>query len=315
MKPAASVIIPNWNGLAYLPTCLQALAAQSWRDFETILVDDASTDASVAYVAAHFPWVRILRRRRNGHFCQAVNTGIAAARGETIVLLNSDTEAEPGWLAALLSGLAAHPEAGIAASKLLLFDRRQILHSAGDFLRSDGRPGNRGVWEEDHGQYDQAVWVFSACAGAAAYRRAMLEEIGLFDEDFVAYCEDVDLAFRAQLAGWRCLFVPTARVYHHLSATGGGVGASYLCGKNFINLVVKNMPAELLRRYGWRIARAQLRLAWDAARRWQQPAARAWLRGQLAAIRQSPQMLAKRRAIQARRRVPVSTLAALLEAA
>ncbi|GIW05668.1 MAG: glycosyl transferase [Dehalococcoidia bacterium] len=315
MTVAASVIIPNWNGRAYLPTCLGALARQTRQDFETILVDDASTDDSVRYVEDAFPWVRIVRRRRNGHFARAVNTGIREARADVIVLLNSDTEAEPGWLAALLAALDAYPEAGMVTSKLLLFDRRTVIHSAGDVLRIDGRPGNRGVWEEDRGQYDGSPWVFGACAGAAAFRRAMLEEIGLFDEAFTAYCEDVDLSFRAQLAGYRCRFVPEARVYHHVSATGGGVGASYLCGKNFINVIVKNMPAELLRRHWPKIAAAQARLALEALRHVRQPAARAWLRGQLAAAGQLPSMIAKRRRIQASRRVSISAIEALLEAA
>lgn len=314
MTVAASVIIPNWNGRAHLPICLGALARQTRQDFETILVDDASTDDSVAYVEAAFPWVRILRLRRNGHFARAVNAGIAAARADVIVLLNNDTEAEPGWLAALLGALEAHPEAGMATSKLLLFDRRRVIHSAGDLLRVDGRPANRGVWEDDHGQYDDARWVFGACGGAAAFRRAMLNEIGLFDEAFIAYCEDVDLSFRAQLAGYRCRFVPEARVYHHLSATGGGSQASYLCGKNIINVLVKNLPAPLLRRYWPKIVRAQAALALDALRHARQPAARAWLRGQLAAVGQLPTMLAKRRRIQATRRVPIAAIEALLEA-
>ncbi|MCS6802702.1 MAG: glycosyltransferase family 2 protein [Chloroflexota bacterium] len=314
MTVAASVIIPNWNGRAYLPTCLGALARQTRQDFETILVDDASTDDSVRYVAEAFPWVRIIRLRRNGHFARAVNLGICAARSEVIVLLNNDTEPEPGWLEALLAALEAHPEAGMATSKLLLFDRRNVLHSAGDLLRLDGRPGNRGVWEEDRGQYDESRWVFGACGGAAAFRRAMLEEVGLFDEAFTAYCEDVDLSFRAQLAGYRCRFVPEARVYHRLSATGGGPRASYLCAKNIINVLVKNMPAELARRHWPKIVWAQARLASEALRHARQPAARAWLRGQLAALGQLPTMLAKRRRIQARRRVPIAAIEALLEA-
>ncbi|MFN8533801.1 MAG: glycosyltransferase family 2 protein [Dehalococcoidia bacterium] len=315
MKPAASVIVPNWNGLAHLPICLGALARQTRHDFETILVDDASTDESVRYVEDAFPAVRIVRRSRNGHFCRAVNTGIDAARADTIVLLNSDTEAEPTWLDALLTSLDAHPEAGMATSKLLLFDRRTVLHSAGDFLRLDGRPGNRGVWQEDRGQFDQSTWVFGACGGAAAYRRAMLDEIGRFDEDFTAYCEDVDLSFRAQLAGYRCVFVPEARVYHHVSATGGGAGASFLCGKNFVNVVVKNMPAGLLRRHWPKIVAAQLALSLDALRHLRHRSARAWLRGQAAAIGQLPAMLAKRRRIQAARRTSIPAIEAMLEAA
>ena len=116
------------------------------------------------------------------------------------------------------------------------------------FFTPGGVPGNRGVWRRDDGRYDEPCQVFGACAGAALYRRSMLEEIGLLDEDFRGYCEDVDLSFRAQLAGYRCIYAPGARVYHRLSATGGGPVASFLCGRNFISVVVKDMPGALWRR-------------------------------------------------------------------
>src|SRR5206468_12982111 len=154
-------------------------------------------------------------------FAPAVNVGVQDTETPIVVLLNNDTEPEPAWLERLLGGLE-HPATGMAASKLLLFDRRNVIHSAGDYYTSSGLPGNRAVWEEDAGQYDRELDVFGPCGGAAAYRRSMLDAIGLFDEQLGAYCEDVDLAFRAQLAGYRCRFVPEARVYHRLSATGGG---------------------------------------------------------------------------------------------
>ncbi|MCS7002099.1 MAG: glycosyltransferase family 2 protein [Dehalococcoidia bacterium] len=309
----ASVIIPNYNGMAHLPTCLTALARQTETDFEVIVVDNNSTDDSRAFIATAFPTTRVLHLQRNrSFFSGAVNAGIAIARGDVIVLLNNDTEAEPTWLAELLAALDAAPDAGMATSKLLLFDRRHVIHSTGDLYRRDGRPDNRGVWEEDHGQYDDAIDVFGGCGGALALRRSMLAEVGLFDEDFIGYCEDVDLSFRAQLLGYRCVFAPRARVYHRLSATGGGPRASYLCGRNFINVIVKDMPTPLLRRYGARIVWAQARLAWRALRHAREPAGRAWLFGQLAALRDLPVMLAKRRHIQASRRAPLATLDARL---
>ena len=307
-----SVVIPNYNGQHLLPTCLESLRAQRHPGFEVIVVDNASTDGSASLLEARYPEVRVIRLERNHYFSGAVNAGIRACSSEAVALLNNDTEAEPDWLSELCRALASHPEAGMAASKMLLFDRRDVINSAGDYYRLDGIPGNRGVWEVDCGQYDREEEVFGPCAGAALYRRRMLDDIGLFDEDLVAYCEDVDLSWRAQLAGWKSIYVPTARVYHRLSSTGGGPFASFYCGRNFINVAVKNLPAFLLRRYWHRIVGTQLALAWEALRHVREPAARARLSGQFAAVRQLPAMLDKRRAVQKVRRVSDERLVSVL---
>ena len=308
-----SIIIPNWNGMHLLPTCLDALRRQTYKDFEVLVVDNASEDGSVELLQREYPDVKVIRLERNRFFSGAVNEGIRRSSGEIIVLLNNDTEVEPQWLAELTKALDENPEAGMVASKMLLFDRREVLNSAGDYYQRDGVPGNRGVWERDEGQYDSAVAVFGACAGAAAYRRRMLDEIGLLDEDFVGYCEDVDLNFRAQLTGYKCAFAPRARVYHRLSATGGGPVASYLCGRNFINVVVKDMPASLLKKYWPSIIGAQLRYVKESLIHFREPAARARLRGQFAAILALPSMLAKRKVIQASRKVSDEYIDSILE--
>jgi GT2 family glycosyltransferase len=311
-RPTVSVIVPNWNGARLLPTCLASLRRQTYPPLETIVVDGASTDESVALVRRCFPEVRVLVLDANRGFAGNVNAGLRAARGEILALLNNDAEADPAWLAELVQGFATDPRVGICAAKMLLYDRRHVLNAAGDVFHRDGTPGNRGVWQEDRGQFDTPEYVFGASGGAAAYRRQMLEDVGLFDERLFMYCEDVDLCFRAQLLGYRCLYVPTARVYHRLSATGGGPLASYYCGRNFLYVLLQNMPASLLRRYGLRMLRAQLRLALEALRHAREPAARARLRGQLAALRALPDILRRRRAIQARRRVPDAYIASLL---
>lgn len=310
--PSVAVIIPNWNGTHLLPTCLDALRRQTYWDFEVVVIDNASTDPSRDLIRSRYPEVRVIELPRNVFFAGAVNAGIRATSGPYVALLNNDTEVEPEWLGALVRALESHPEAGLAASKMLLFDRRDVINSAGDLYRVDGTPGNRGVWEVDRGQYDDSRLVFGACGGAALYRRSMLDDIGLFDEDFVGYCEDVDLNFRAQLAGYRCVFVPEARIYHRLSATGGGPLASYLCGRNFINVIAKDVPGPFLRRFGGQILTAQARLAWQALRHWREPAARARLRGQAAALRTLPLMLRKRRRVQAGRRVDLAYLESVL---
>jgi GT2 family glycosyltransferase len=186
---------------------------------------------------------------------------------------------------------------------MLLFDRRDVFHTAGDYYRVDGIPGNRGVWELDVGQYDREEYVFSACGGSAAYRRGMLDQIGLLDEAFFFSCEDIDLAWRAQLTGWRCVYAPHAVVYHKLRATGGGVTASFYDGRNFIYLLAKDYPGDLWRLHWRSVLRAQLRITGEALRAWRGEAARARLRGQLAGLWGLPKMMRKRRSVQRSRTV------------
>jgi len=291
-----SVIIPNWNGvqLNLLPTCLKSLREQTFRDFETIVVDDCSTDGSPSYIGKEYPEVRLIALERNRGFAPAVNEGIRAARGEVIVLLNNDTEADARWLEEIARAVDEKPRAGIVACKLRLFDQREHIHSAGDFYRVDGIPGNRGVWEEDCGQYDDARGVFGACGGAAAYLKTMLDEIGGFDEALGSYCEDVDLNWRARLAGYAVAYAPRAIVYHRVSATGGGALSSYFVGRNFIWVLAKNYPASLWEKYRRRILAAQWQITRDALRNFRGAAARSRLRGQIAGVLGLPRWLKRR---------------------
>jgi GT2 family glycosyltransferase len=313
--PRVSVIIPNWNGARWLPVCLRSLEKQTYRDFEIVVVDNASTDDSRTLLARDFPNARVLALDANRFFAGAVNRGIRATASEIVVLLNNDTEAEPTWLEELVRALEANPRAGMAATKLRLFDDRAKLHSAGDFYRADGVPGNRGVWEIDNGQYDDAQIpppLFGVCGGACAYRRAMLDAIGLLDEDLEFNCEDVDLNWRARLAGYDCVFAPRAVVYHMLSASGGGKFASYYVGRNFIAVLAKNYPTDLWKRYWRKILAAQFAITRDALRHWRGEAARARLRGQLAGVRALPRYLRKRQAVQALKRVSDAEIENLL---
>lgn len=314
-NPRVSVIIPNWNGARLLPTCLRALEGQTFRDFEIVVVDNASSDDSRALLAREFPNVRVIALNENRFFAGAVNEGIRQTTSEIVVLLNNDTEAEATWLEELLRALDANPRAGMAATKLRLFDAREKLHSAGDFFRVNGTPGNRGVWEIDTGQYDNPSSppaLFGVCGGACAYRRAMLDEIGLFDEDLQFNCEDVDLNWRARLAGYECVFAPKAIVYHMLSASGGGAFASYYVGRNFIAVLAKNYPGALWRKYRGEIFAAQFAITRDALKHWRGESARARLRGQLAGIFALPRYLKKRQAVQAMKRISDGEIEQLL---
>jgi GT2 family glycosyltransferase len=310
--PLVSVIIPNWNGAAHLPTCLESLRRQRMGVFETIVVDNASSDDSLALLARDYPEVETLALSTNRGFAGACNVGMRAARGTFLALLNNDTEVEPDWLAAVVDAFRRHPEAGMVASKMLLFDRRDTFHTAGDFYRVDGIPGNRGVWQKDVGQYDEEEYVFSACGGSAAYRREMLDQVGLLDEDFFYSCEDIDLAWRAQLAGWRCVYVPQAVVYHKLSATGGGTTASFYDGRNTIYVLAKDYPGDLWRRHWSAIVRAQMRIVGEALRSWRGEAARARLIGVLAGLGGSSRMVRKRSQVHQQRTVDRAYLESIL---
>ena len=309
-----SVIIPNWNGAAHLPECLAALHAQTDRDFEVLVVDNNSTDESLRLLAARHSAVRVIALQHNAGFTGACNAGLSAAFGSLLVLLNNDTAAAPDWLAEVRAAFARNPNAGSVASRMLLYDKRDTLHTAGDLFGSDGMPANRGVWQRDTGQYSEGE-VFSACGGSAAYRRSMLEETGLLDERFFFSCEDVDLGWRAQLRDWRCVYAPRAIVYHKLASTGGGPTASYYDGRNSIHVLVKDLPGIVWRRHWHSIMRRQLQLALQALRSWRGAAARARLRGQLAGIAAVPAMLAARRRVQAARLISDARVLALLSSA
>ncbi len=309
---SVSVVVPTRNGARFLPTCLEALRRQTRRPEAVVVVDDGSTDETRELLARQYPDVVLVTHERSRGVARSFNDGIRATRTPLVALLNNDTEAEPTWLERVCAPLDESPEVGLVASKLLLFHRRTILHSAGDFFGRDGVPGNRGVWQEDRGQFDALDETFGPCAAAAAYRRSLLDTLGLFDETLGSYCEDADLSFRARLAGYRCRFVAAARVYHHLSATGGGPLASYYVGRNVIWVVAQDLPGPLLGKYWPCIVARQLAIAGEALRHWREPAARARLKGQMAGLRGLPERLARRRVVQRGRRVSIPALDAAL---
>ncbi|NWJ98120.1 MAG: glycosyltransferase [Chloroflexi bacterium] len=314
-----SIIIPNYNGAKFLPGCLDSIAAQTLAPLETIVVDDASTDNSVRLLGEEYSWVKVIARKKNGLFAAAVNDGIDAAQAEIIVLFNNDAEAEPNWLAAIDHTLREQPEIDAVASKIMLYDQPGFLHTAGDYYRANGVPGNRGAWQEDKGQYDRAEEVFGACAAAAAYRRAALDEVRsdhpdgkVLDESLTMYLEDVDLNLRLRLRGRRTLYQPAALVRHRLSATGGGTRSSYQCGRNFIVVAFKDLPSEILRSNLCSILRSQLGYTLFSLRHLRLATERARLKGQWDGLRALPATLRQRKQVQAHRQVSTAYFVNLL---
>lgn len=248
-NPAVSVIVPSMNGRQFIGDCLSSLERQRAKDFETIVVDNGSTDGSVEYVKQAFPWVAaVVANQSNLGFARACNQGIGSSRGDLIALLNNDTEADVAWIEEMVSAAQRSPDAGMFASKTLFFDRRDTIDTAGHLIYPDGLNRGRGRLELDRGQYDDKTDVFFPSGAAAVYRRRMLDEIGLFDEHHFAYGDDTDIGIRGRLAGWRCIFVPRAVVYHRYSATTGEYSPIkvFLVERNRIWIVWKYFPARHL---------------------------------------------------------------------
>jgi GT2 family glycosyltransferase len=245
LKPVVSIIIVNWNGLAHLPDCLDSLADQTFRDFEVILVDNGSVDDSVSFVRECYPWVKLVVLDENMGFATGNNRGLYCAHGDYIITLNNDTRAEPDWLEALVRTAEAHPGAGMVGCRICSFADPDIVDSIGMGICLDGMSRGRfrnRRWSSLCLLDEEKILFPSACA--ALYKRAMIDEIGFFDDDFFAYAEDSDLGLRGRLAGWEALLATRAVVYHKYSQSSGSFSAFkvYLVERNHYWVVLKNFP-------------------------------------------------------------------------
>jgi GT2 family glycosyltransferase len=314
---AVSVIVVNWNGREHLELCLGSLLQQTQPGVEVVLVDNASSDGSVAFVRERFPGtVRVVEQQANLGYAGGLNAGIRAARGRYLVALNSDTEVAADGMARLVAAADRWPNAGMFAPKILFFDDRRVLDNVGHLLYADGLSRGRGRLETDCGQYDQEEEIVLPSGCAVLLRRAMLADVGLFDEDLFAYCDDTDLGLRARLAGWRCRSVPAAVVFHKYSAASAAYSPlkAFLVERNRAWVAVKCLPTPLLLASPVFTALRLAAQAWGAVSRrgaagrfasthspWQLLAV--LLRAYVAAVRGLPSAWQKRRAVQRRRRV------------
>lgn len=246
-----SIIILNWNGEHLLKTCLDSVFSLAYPNYEVIFVDNASSDNSVEFVSRNYPMIKIIRNKENFGYAEGNNIGIRESRGEYVVLLNNDTRVETNWVDELVKVAESDKRIGACASKQLLFDRPHVFHTVGIKPRKNGSPTNIGDGEVDKGQYDKVMEVFAAPGASAFYRRKMLNEIGLFDSDYFVYHEEFDLGWRARLRGWKCFFVPSARVYHMRGTTTGRLSkmGQYYSERNRILTVLKNMSFGSLLKY------------------------------------------------------------------
>jgi GT2 family glycosyltransferase len=248
--PLISTIILNWNGKEYLNSCIQSVKKQTYPNIEIILVDNASEDDSVETIKNLFSDLRLIINPENIGYGGGNNRGIREAKGSYIFVLNSDTVIEKDCLELLWKCIETDQKMGVTTPKILLYDRRDTIDAAGLTIYLDGLSIGRGRLELQE-KYGQCEEVFSGSGCASLYRKEMLEEIGLFDEDFFAYAEDTDLGWRARLAGWKAYYVPKAIVYHHHSKKFGTYSSTkaFLVERNRIWVAWKNFPLPIL--YLW----------------------------------------------------------------
>jgi GT2 family glycosyltransferase len=243
-----SVVVLNWNGRSVLDNCLKSLYDQTYRPLEIIVVDNASTDGSAEDVRQKFPEVKLIVNATNLGFGAGNNIGIQAAQGKYIMILNNDTRLDPRCVEELKQSIEKDRGYGACASKILLENRPDIIDGVGIVVCPDGLSFGRGRLEK-RDRYDQEEEIFFASDCACLYRREMLEDIGLYDEDFFAYADETDMGWRARLAGWKCIYSPKAIVYHHHSVSSGGRYSSFkafLVERNRIWVAVKNFPISLI---------------------------------------------------------------------
>ncbi len=239
-----TVIIPNYNGCHYMEPCLASLKEQTFKDFQILVVDNGSTDGSIACVRENCPDARVIALDKNYGFSKAVNVGIRHSKTPYVILLNNDTKADPHYIEEMVKAIERSPRIFSVSSKMIQMYHPDLIDSAGDLYTLTGWGVCRGVGRpvSNYVENDQ---VFSACAGASIYRRQVFKKIGLFDENHFAYLEDIDIGYRAKIFGYQNMYCPTALVYHVGSGTSGSKYNSFkvrLSARNNIYLNYKNMP-------------------------------------------------------------------------
>jgi GT2 family glycosyltransferase len=296
----AAVVIPNWNGAEWLAGCLDAVAAQTLRPDELVVVDAASSDDSLRILAGHPAGPRVIEVGANRGFGASANLGLAAVAAEAVALVNTDVVLAEDWLERTMGALARDPGAAAVATKMLSLADPGVVDDTGDFLRRDGAAEQRGKFRRDDGRWDEPGEVWGACAGAALFRRDAVLGVGGFDERFFMYLEDVDLALRLRLAGWHCRYEPAIALH----AGGGSSGrlsrpVTGWVARNTLLLVAKAFPLR------WAPLVLYRQAAW-AAHAARERRLRSHLAGLAAAVPLLPAMLRERRRLRRTARVAIA---------
>jgi len=309
-----SVLLVTWNSARFLPECFASLDRQEYRDAEIIVVDNASSDATREMLRPREGLWHIVYNAGNVGFAAAQNQAIRAAHGDWLLCLNPDVMLAPDFVERLVEAGAQRPEAGAVCGKLLRWDpqaklpKTRVIDSTGIYFTRNLRHLDRGAEEQDRGQFDRAQWVFGATGAAALYRRSFVEEVSVegefFDEEFFAYREDADLAWRAQVMGWKCLYVPGAVAWHVRRVTPERRASlpheiNWHSVKNRFLMRGKNASGWLCWKLFWPVAwRDLMVLGYALLRDWRMLSAILYPLKNLASVRR------KRKIIQAKRRVP-----------
>lgn len=240
-----TIVIPNNNGKHFMEPCLSSLSEQTYKNFHILVVDNASSDGSIEYMEENYPDIELIKLQKNFGFSKAVNIGIQHSRTPYVILLNNDTTVDTRYVEEMVKAIEKSPKIFSVSSKMIQMYHPELIDSAGDLYTLLGWGVCRGCGRpvSNYQKYDE---IFTACAGAAIYRRSVFDEIGYFDENHFAYLEDIDIGYRARIYGYYNMYCPTALVYHVGSGTSGSKYNSFkvkLAARNNLYLNYKNMPA------------------------------------------------------------------------
>lgn len=269
MKPLATIIILNWNGLKYLKPCLDSLLHQTYPNYKIILVDNGSRDGSIAFVKDYYPQVDLIELSHNLGFATGNNIGFKYARkkydAKYYFAVNNDTIADEKFIEEMI--VAAQPQnVGMVAAKMILQDHDHLLDSAGHYILPSGLVRSRGRMEHES-KYNNPLNVFGPCGGAALYTREFFDSVGMFDDDFFAYYEDGDLSWRGILAGWICQYNPRAIIYHKLHGTSHKKHKFlFISERNRFFVMIKNLPREFIYKNFFLILKQEIILLKDEQR-------------------------------------------------
>lgn len=308
-----AVVIPNWDGADLLRQCINSILNQTHANITIVIVENGSKDDSVDILNSYGDKLVVLAQDHNLGFAGGVNVGINYALDhgmEYVALFNNDATADRDWVKNLVAVLDEYKEVGIVTSKILI-DGTNEIDSTGDWYTTTGMPFPRGRGEVDKHQYDTLTLVFGASGGASLYRSELFRDIGIFDEDFFAYYEDVDISFRAQLRGWIVKYEPSAVVYHKLSATSSkhGFFSIHQSAKNFWLLFIKDVPSPLFFKY---LPQATYRYLRMFAARLIKGGFFAFFQGFIKALVLTPKKILERRHIQQSRTVSIEYLDSII---